>query len=207
MKQKFSIKKIGFKSYTEELFKNIVNDLSWNEAAAGDMPLNLIKESTFILQYLADSVNEDLVKSEFPEPLKLSKIVPVRKKEDRTDKTNYTPNSVLSLLSKVFEKVMYEQLYEYLNNYLNDLLCGFRKAHSTQYVLSRLIQSLKKGLGSSSLVGTILMDLLKAYDCLPHDLLIAKLDAYGLDKPSLNFVNGYLCFRKQRKKIGPFNSN
>ena len=97
---------------------------------------------------------------------------------------------------------MYEQLYEYLNNYLNDLLCGFRKAHSTQYVLSRLIQSLKKGLGNSGLVGTKLMDLSKAYDCLPHDLLIAKLEAYGPDKPSLNLVNDYLCFQKQRKKIG-----
>ena len=96
---------------------------------------------------------------------------------------------------------MYEQLYEYLNNYLNDLLCGFRKAHSTQYVLSRLIQSLKKGLGNSGLVGTKLMDLSKAYDCLPHDLLIAKLDACGLDKPSLNLVNGYLRFRKRRKKL------
>ena len=90
-----------------------------------------MKESTFILPHLAHCVNEDLVKSEFPDPLKLSNIVPVQKKEDPTDKTNYRPVSVLSLLSKVFEKVMYEQLYEYLNNYLNDLLCGFRKTHST----------------------------------------------------------------------------
>ena len=104
------------------------------------------------------------MKNELPDRLKLSNIVPVKKKEDPTDKTNYRPNSVLSLLSKVFEKVMYEQLYEYLNNYLNDLLCGFRKAHSTQYVLSRLIQSLKKGLGNSDLVGTILMDLSKTYE-------------------------------------------
>ena len=66
-----------------------------------------MKESTFILPYLAHCVNEDLVKSEFPDPLKLSNIVPVREKEDRTDKTNYIFNSVLSLLSKVFKKVMY----------------------------------------------------------------------------------------------------
>ena len=97
---------------------------------------------------------------------------------------------------------MYEQLYEYLNNYLNDLFCGFRKTHSIQHVLSRLIQSLKKELNNSALVGTILTDLSKAYDCLPHDLLIAKVEAYGLDKPSLNLVNDYLRFRKQRGKIG-----
>ena len=98
----------------------------------------------------------------------------------------------LSLLWKVLEKVMYEQLYDYLNNYLNDLLCGFCKAHSTQHILSWLIRSLEKGLDNSGLVGTIFIDRWKAYDCLPLDLLIAKLEAYSLDKPSLNLVNGYL---------------
>ena len=102
---------------------------------------------------------------------------------------------------------MYEQLYEYLNNYLNDLLCGFHKAHSIQHVLSRLIQSLKKELDNSGLVGTILMDLSKAYDCLPHDLLIAKLEAYALDKLSINLINDYFGFRKQRKKIGSWYSD
>ena len=73
-------------------------------------------------------------------------------------------------------------------------------ASSAQHVLFRLFQSLKKELDNSGLVGTILMDLSNAYDCLPHDLLIAKLEAYSLDKPSLNLVNDYLRFRKQRKK-------
>ena len=71
LKQRFSIKINAFKPYTKKFFKNIINDLSWNEAAGGDIPLNLIKESTFILPYLAHCVNEDLVKSEFPDPLKL----------------------------------------------------------------------------------------------------------------------------------------
>ena len=103
---------------------------------------------------------------------------------------------------KIFEKVMYEQLYEYLNNYLNDLLCSFRKTHLTQHIFSRLIRSFKKGPDNSGLVGTILMDLSKAYDCLLYDLPIAKLDAYGLDKPSLNLFNGYFRFWKQTEKIG-----
>ena len=98
--------------------------------------------------------------------------------------------------------MMYEQLYEYLNNYLIDLLCSFCKAHLTQHIFSRLIRSLKKGPDNSGLVGTILMDLSKAYDCLLYDLSIAKLDAYGLDKPSLNLVNGYFRFWKQTEKIG-----
>ena len=76
----------------------------------------------------------------FPENLKLSDIVPVFKKLDPTDKTNFRPVSVLPLLSKVFEKIMYDQLYEYAETFLNKLLCGFRKAHSTQHALFRLLQ-------------------------------------------------------------------
>ena len=79
------------------------------------------------------------MKSEFLEPVILSNIVPVQKKQDPTDKTNYRSISTLSLLTKVFEKVIYEQLYEYFNYFLNDPLRGFCKAHSTQHVLSALI--------------------------------------------------------------------
>ena len=68
--------------------------------------------------------------------------------------------------------------------------------------MSRLITSLEKGLDNSGLVGTILIDHSKAYNSLPHDHLIVKLETYGLDKPSLNLINGYLHFRKQKKKIG-----
>ena len=129
----------ALKPVTKEFAKNIVNNLSRSKAAGGDMPLNLLKESTFVL--LIFCVNEVLVKSKFPDPLNLPNVVSVQKKEDPTYKTNYRPVSVFPLSSKVFEKTMYEQLYEYLNHYVNDLLCGFCKAHSTQHTLLRLIKS------------------------------------------------------------------
>ena len=66
---------------------------------------------------------------------------------------------------------------------------------------------MKKELDNSGLVRTILMDLSKTYDCLPHDLLIAQHEAYGLDKPSLNLVDDYLRFWKQREKIGSSHSD
>ena len=76
-----------------------------------------------------------------------------------------------------------------MDNFLNQLLCGFRKAHSTQHALFRLIQSWQKELDESGFVGTILMDLSKAYDCLPHDLMVAKLEAYGISKESLLLIS------------------
>ena len=139
--------------------------------------------------------------NKFPDSLKLSDITPVYKKLDPSDKANYRPVSVLPLLSKVFEKVIYDQLYGYL---LNELLYGFRKAHSTQHTLFRLIQKWQVELDSGGYVGTILLDLPKAYDCLSHDFLIAKLEACVLDEGSLNFllVITYLSLRKHRTKVG-----
>ena len=100
------------------------------------------------------------------------------KKLDHSDNANYRPVTVLPSLSKVFETIIYDQLYENLENLLSGLLCGFRKAHSTQHALVRLIQKWQAELDPGGYVGTILMDLSKAYDCLSHDLLIAQLETY-----------------------------
>ena len=78
-----------------------------------------------------------------------------------------------------------------MNTWANDRLCGFRKAHSTQNALFRLIQSFEKELDNSDLMGAILMNFLKAYNCLPRDILIRKHETYGIDKPNLNLVNDY----------------
>ena len=97
---------------------------------------------------------------------------------------------------------MYDQLYEYIEHFFNQLLCGYRKAHSAQHALLRLLQKWQKELDSGRFIGSTLMDLSKAYDCLPHDLLITKLEAYGIENGSLNLLLDYLSFRKQRTKVG-----
>ena len=148
-----------------------------------------MKENGFTFEYLTFCVNEAILSGKFPDSFKLSDIVAVHKKKDTTDKCNCRPLSILPLLSKVFEKIMYDQICIYMNNFLKELHCGFRKAHSIQHALFKLLQAWQKELDNSGLIGTILMDLSKAYDCLPHDLLIAKLGAYGLDRPSL-IING-----------------
>ena len=93
----------------------------------------------------------------------------------------------------------YDQLYEHLENFLSKLLCGFRKAHSMQHVLFRLIQKWQAELDSGGYVGTILMDLSKAYDCLSHDLFNAKLETYWLDIGSLL---DYLSLKEHGPKGG-----
>ena len=143
-----------------------------------------MKESNFSFDELTICVNYALINGKFPITLKNANVIPVHKKDDPTDKTNFRSVSVLSLLSKVFQRVIYNQLGMYVDTFLNKLLCRFRKAHSTQHDLFKLLQQCQKELDNSGLVGTILMDLSKAYDCLPHDLIIAKFEAYGLRKSS-----------------------
>ena len=84
---------------------------------------------------------------------------------------------------------------------LNTLWCCFRKAYSTRHALFKLLQAQPEVLDKSGFVGTVLMDLSKAYDCLPHDLLVAKFEAYGMYKTGLNLIHNYLSNRKQRTKI------
>ena len=90
---------------------------------------------------------------------------------------------------------------------LSSLLSGFREKYSTQRSLVRVIEAWRRSLDSSGIVGTILMDLSNPYDCIPHDLLIAKLEAYLFHIKSLRLMYSYLTNRKQSVKIGSYKSS
>ena len=88
-----------------------------------------------------------------------------------------------------------------MENFLSIYVTAYRKGHSTQHVLIRLIEEWKKGLDDGNFVGAILMDLSKAFDCISHDLLIAKLHAYGFESTALKYIYSYLKGRRQCVKI------
>ena len=191
IQEKFSIKPITVKD-VENIIKNMPN----NKASGGEIPLNILKQSRFTYKMLTDCINDAIVGEDvFPDSLKFGDITPVHKKDETNNKENYRPISVLPLISKIFERIIQDQLYEYLEKYLNSILCRFREGHSTQHALFKLLQAWQEELDKDGFVGTILMDLSKAYDCLP-------LEAYGVGKAALNLISNYLSHRKQRAKIG-----
>ena len=108
-----------------------------------------MKKSIFSFDEVTRCVNYALTNGKFPITLKNANVTPVHKKEDATNKTNFRPVSVLLLLSKVFERVIYNQLGKYMDTFLNKLLCGFRKAHSSQHALFKLLQRWQKELDNS----------------------------------------------------------
>ena len=78
--------------------------------------------------------------------------------------------------------MIYEQTSNYFEPFLNKILCGFRKTHSTQHASFALLTSWQPFLSRGGFVGSIIMDLSKAYDFLKNDLLLAILQAYGFSK-------------------------
>ena len=140
--------------------------------------------------------------------LKLANITPIFKKDDPLDKSNYRPVSILPLLSKVYERIIYNQLSQHSEQFLNSILCGFREAHNTQHPFFKLLHSWQRELDSSGFVGTILMDLSKAYYCISQELLIAKLECYGLGKIRLklilNVIKSEVCNFADDKKLYSF---
>ena len=115
----------------------------------------------------------------FPDELKLADVSPIYKKGGRNDKSNYRPVSILPVISKIYERFMFLQISDYFLNIFSQFQCGFRKGYSSQYCLIRMLERWKKCIDKKGCAGALLTDLSKAFDCLPHELLIAKLDAYG----------------------------
>ena len=101
------------------------------------------------------------------------------------------------LLSMVFEKNIYDQLYVYLENFLSGVWFPKSPFQGTCSLQANSEMACRTWLGY---VGTVLMDLSKAYDCLSHDLLLPKLQAYGLDMGSLNILLDYLTLRSIKLK-------
>ena len=103
--------------------------------------------------------------------------------------------------SKVYERYLLNSLSNHMEKILPNFIAAYRKTYSSSHVLIRLIENWKKHLDNKKIVGTVLMDLSKIFDCFPHDLHIAKLHAYGFNKKVLTFLYSYLKRRKQSIKI------
>nr|XP_012560349.1 uncharacterized protein LOC105846301 [Hydra vulgaris] len=115
-------------------------------------------------------------------------VIPCFKKNDPTDKCNFCPISILPVFSKVFEIVIYEQIRVFIEPSFNKLLCGFWRGYSAQHALFNLVNKWQECLDKGGIVGAMLMDLSKAYDLIPHDLLIAKLEGYGFSYDILKLL-------------------
>ena len=168
-----------------------------------NIPPKHLKSSSVICAPILHSLMVKLIEDKtFPDELKLANLTPVfKRKGAKTSVKNYRPISVLPTVSKLFERFMQEQITNHIEKYLSPYLCGYRKGFSTQSALLSLIERWKKSLDNHGYAGAMLMDLSKAFDTINHELLIAKLHAYGFSKDALYIIHSYLSNRWQRTKI------
>ena len=195
--------KFKFKETTaKKMYDKILSLDSKKATPEDDIPVDVLKcVADIIDQPLADIVNENINENTFPSSLKIQNVTPLHKDDDRSLKKNYRGVSILYIFSKLFEKELNEQIGEYMDNFLSDFLFGYRAGFGTQYCLLVMIEAWRKALDEKKVAGAILTDLSKAFDCISHELLIAKLAAYGFEKSALALVYDYLKGRQQRTKV------
>ena len=154
--------------------------------------------SDFSAEPLPIAINNSIITSTFPNNAKIASVVPVDKKTDKFVISNFRQVSILSCFSKVYENVIKNELLKSMNVHLSPFISAYRKNYNTQHALLRLLEEWREHLDNNKIVGGILMDLSKAFfDCVPHDLLLTKLAAYGIDDYLILYIYSYLLNRKQ----------
>ena len=143
--------------------------------------LEFSKKIEICCEPLTTIINSEITNSSVDSCLKRADVTPIHKAEEITNKNNYRNVSMLSTLSKILEKLLQPQIIAFVETKLSPYLCGYRKGYSTQHALLSMLEKWKESLDKGGYGGGILMDLSKAFDILDHELLIAKLHAYGFE--------------------------
>ena len=196
-------KPFDFPEPTVKDINTIIKSLDPKKATGPDgIPIKIIKHALNIIDsHFCNIIKKDLRKNKYSEEPKTALVRSIFKKNERSKLENYRPVSILSGMTKIYERFIHNCLSSYAESFLSKFVSAYRKSYSSNHVLLKLIENWKKSLDDKNFVGTVLMDLSKAFDCIPHDLLVAKLHAYGLSNDAVTFTYSYLKRRKQGVKI------
>ena len=148
-------------------------------------------------------INRSLTTGLFPNDWKVAKVTPIYKDDIKTNPNNYRPISLLPIVSKLIERIVFNQLYAFLTRHdlLADAQSGFRPCHSTLTALLDITNDWFSNMDNGLLNGVLFLDLKKAFDTVDYEILLKKLNFYGVDSISLKWFQSYLTDRKQRTYV------
>ena len=201
----FAFKPISVTQMTKLLEKLI------NSKATGihGIPNRALKDSDEIIAPSLTDINNFSVASKvFPDDLKVGKTAAVHKSGDKNQLNNYRPISVLPTVARGFEKILYGQLYEYFmtSKLLGNQQVGFRSLHSTALAFSKSTSKWCLSMDKGNMNSVIFLDIKKAFDTVDHEILLNKLNCYGVSDDELLFFASYLQSRTQCCSINGYQS-
>ena len=195
---------------TEFEISKIVMNLKESSPGYDQISSKVLKSSLdLILPHLVHIVNLSFVNGVFPKELKIANIIPLFKSGNMSLFTNYRPISLLNTLSKVFEKVFYKRLYSFLEQFkiLYMYQFGFRELHNTNMALLILMDKLMTALDNDEYAIGIFLDFSKAFDTVDHDILLRKLNFYGIRGTPHEWIRSYLSEREQFTSYNGYTSS
>ena len=156
---------------------------------------------------LVDCINSSFLSGTFPNNMKQAEVIPLYKKKERDNPTNYRPVSLLNALSKIIEKVVYLRLYDFMANTMFANQFGFRSGHATLDLMVLTIEEIITELDTKGHALPLFFDLGKAFDTLDTNILLAKLERYGVRGTPLQLIRSYLSDRSQYVSVNGVNSD
>ena len=168
--------------------------------------------SSFFLKFALSAIENSLAlifnlsieTGVIPDSWKTARVTPIHKESEKAIKSNYRHISVLPVISKLFEKLVFNQLYQYLNEsglpYKGQ--SGFRELYSTVSCLLKNTDEWYKGIDTGQYLGSVFIDLKKAFDAVDHEILCKKLMHYNIRNRELTWFESYLSNRKQFCRVG-----
>ena len=169
------------------------------------VPARILKVATEeIAPALTKIFEKSLETGAVPSAWRRANIFPIYKKGDRTDASNYRPVTLTAICSKVLEHIIHSQIMQHFDKYsvLSDKQHGFRTKHSCESQLLLTVNDLTSSLNSKSQTDMVIMDFSKAFDTVPHNRLLLKLDRYGIRGNLLAWISNFLKCRVQRVVVG-----
>ena len=198
---KHIISTFSFSLVDQKIVYDTIKDIATKTSCGFDnLSTSLLKKIfSSVCPILTITINQSLSTGIFPVKLKIAKVLPLYKKGKDDIFDNYRPISLLPAISKVFEKIVFKQLYDYFltKKLIYNSQYGFRTLHSTELAALELCDRVVSDLDDGEIPIAIFLDLSKAFDTLDHNILLSKLEYYGVSGTALNWFSSYLTGRAQ----------